>query len=119
MTGSEREDAVGLYEITNPFLTDTLPATKICTLPYQQIVAGDISADGNEVLLKNYRYVYYWKKKGSESLVELLQTTPLKLRYKEEPQGEAIAWAHDGSGYYTLSENAKGERGKLIFYKRK
>ncbi len=116
---SKREKEVMLYEVASPFLADTLIAKKVLTFSLHEIVAGNISPDGKEVLLKNYRKIYYWKKKGNESLVELLKSAPVHLAYEPEPQGESIAWASDGSGYYTLSENAKGERGKLYFYKRK
>jgi hypothetical protein len=69
--------------------------------------------------LKNYDQIYYWKKQGTESLVELLQTPAIELYYDREPQGESIAWAEDGSGFYTLGENAKGQKAKLYFYKRR
>ena len=116
---SKREPLVGVYEIAYPFEADTLIAHKVTNLPFTQLVAGDISADGSEVLLKNYDQIYYWKKQGNESLVELLQTPAIELYYDREPQGESIAWAADGSGFYTLGENAKGQRAKLYFYKRR
>lgn len=108
-----------LYEIQFPFQGDTLMANKIFKLPLKTIVAADISPDGNEILMKDYEKIYYWKKKGNESLSALLNTTPVELDYDREPQGESIAWARDGSGFYTLGENAKGERSTLFFYKRK
>jgi hypothetical protein len=36
-----------------------------------------------------------------------------------ERQGEAIAFARDGSGFYTLSESVPEERAWVVFYKRK
>ena len=116
---TKREHAVIVYEIANPAHSDTVIAKIVCKIPHQHIVSADISPDGNEVLIKSYEHIYYWKKKGKESIVEVLQTPATKLLYDPEPQGEAIAWARNGSGYYTLSENGKGERGKLYFYKRK
>lgn len=114
---SKREDSVRVYEI--PFDGDTLVAKKIAMLPLTSINGGSISADGKEVLLRNYNKIYYWKKKGDESLAELFKTPATELPYDRELQGESIAWAQDGSGYFTLGENAKGERSKLLFYKRK
>ncbi len=116
---SKREHHALLYEIAFPFRGDTLVAKKILQLPIKDITAGDISIDGKEVLLKDYKHIYYWKKKGDESIPELLKTSYSELAYDSELQGEGIAWARDGSGFFTLGENARGERAKLYFYKRK
>ncbi|MFM9837054.1 MAG: hypothetical protein ACKVOQ_02255 [Cyclobacteriaceae bacterium] len=116
---SKLEDSISLYQIKFPFQNDTLIADKLAILPLHKITAGNISADGNEVLLKNYKQVYYWKNNAGLPLSKLLLTEPALLAYKKEPQGEAICWARDGGGYYTLSEKAEGEIGKLLFYKRK
>jgi len=116
---SKREEMVRLYFIKYPFPKGTIVPEKVATLPFTKIVAGSISTDGTEVLLKNYDSVYYWKKKDIESIPALLKSKHQILAYDKEPQGEAIAWARDGSGYYTLSESIKDFRGKLFFYKRK
>jgi hypothetical protein len=50
---------------------------------------------------------------------EALKPPPYIVEYKEEPQGEAITFARDGSGFYTLSEKVKGEKTYLYFYPRK
>lgn len=116
---SKLEDSVSLYRIKFPFRNDTLTAEKLTILPLNKITAGNISPDGKEVLLKDYKKIYYWKNDQSLPLSQLLLTKPTILAYDKEPQGEAICWARDGVGYYTLSEKAEGERGKLLFYKRK
>ena len=114
---SKRESNVGLYRSPYPFTYDTTTLEKVSTLHLTAIVAGSISADGQEVLLKNYAKVYYWKKSNNESLSDLLAKQPIELDYEREPQGEAIAWSSDGSEFYTLSEN-KGGKASLIVYKR-
>lgn len=115
---SKRENPVYLYELKYPYsVHDTLRATKVISLPLTQIVAAGISTDGNEILMKNYDNVYYWNTKG-KSLKEALQAKPQILKYTEEPQGEAITFARDGSGFYTLSERLKGEKIYLYFYGR-
>jgi len=115
---SKREHSVRLYEIKFPFASDTLHAEEVGKLPFNNIVAANISTDGSEVLMKTYRDIFYWKRKGNEPIPTLLQRRPVKLEYKPEPQGEAIAWKRDGFGFYTLSESEKGD-GSLFFYKRK
>lgn len=116
---TKMEKEVRVYEIPYPSPTDTVelhPAAKLSSVRF--ITAGDISSTGEEILLKSYSSVYYWKRVPGKAVVETLEQDPVELSYEREPQGESIAWARDGSGFYTLSENGKGERGKMIFYAR-
>jgi hypothetical protein len=114
---SKREKPVFVYELKYPFAKDTLTAMKIASLPLTQIVAGDFSPDGSEVLLKNYDFIYYWNLEG-KSLIEGLKKKPEIVNYTEEPQGEAISFNLDGSGFYTLSEKIGGEKTYLYYYAR-
>lgn len=117
---SKREEPVTVYELPYPYSTkDTITATAKAILPLTQITAGDFSPDGKEILLKNYQNVYYWNDDGNKSFSEILRQKPKILPYEEESQGEAITFARDGSGYYTLSEKVSGEKTFLTFYKRK
>lgn len=116
---SKREDNVKLYEVKFPFDSDTLTAEPVLTLPIRGVVAGDIAPDGREILLKTYENIYYWKRLAEQSVADAMQAPAIELAYNPEPQGESIAWAVDGTGFYTLGENAKGERSKLFFYARK
>ncbi len=115
---SKREDHVHLYRHPFPY-PDTIRPANMMTLPFTQIVAGSISFDASEVLLKNYDSIYYWKRTGEKSLLELLAKKPLRLLYQRELQGEAICWTNDASGYYTLSESPEHRMAYLKFYKRK
>jgi hypothetical protein len=116
---TKREGEVLLYEIKFPFTADTLVAERTLQIPLRQVTAGDISTDGLEILLKTYDGIYYWKRLPGQSVPDALRQPGTELSYEREPQGESIAWALDGSGFYTLSENAKGERGRLYFYARR
>lgn len=117
---SKREEPVHVYVLPYPYSpTDTLTATEIVSLPVTQIVGGDISADGKKVLLKNYKTIYYWSNPSGKPLKELLKERAQDIPYEEEPQGESIAWARDGSGFYTLSEQDARENTYLYFYERR
>ena len=117
---SKREEPVHLYELKYPHTTEeTITAKKVMSLPLTKIVGGDFSADGKEILLKNYHQVFYWSSMVSKPIAELLQESPKEIPYVREPQGEAITWARDGSGFYTLSEQDGKKRAYLYFYKRK
>jgi hypothetical protein len=117
---SKREEPVHVYQLKYPFNTkDTLTAKKLFSLPLTQIVAGDFSSTGEELLMKNYEEIYYWKTPKNKSLEEALKIKPEKLAYAQEPQGEAIAWARGDGGFYTLTEKIEDEKCQLFFYKRK
>lgn len=123
---SKRDQFVHVYRAAFPQNTETIDTLELLgQLPRQQVgileqlVGGDISPDGKEVLLKSYVQVFYWRRAdGQTSLVDLLETKPQVLPYQPEPQGEAIGFAADGSGYYTLSEEQSGMEPRLYFYPR-
>ncbi len=108
---SKRQDTVTVY--TTPLSykpNDTVMLTKRCRLFFEGyglfkwITAGDISKDGEQVLIKSYVKVYYWKRNGDEPIWQTVQRTPRILPYHQEKQGEAIGFTPDGKGYYTTSE---------------
>jgi hypothetical protein len=92
---------------------------KVGTLKISMIVGGDISRDGQQVLLKNYQQVFYWSRSNGESLEELFKRKPFELPYVPEPQGEAIAFHPSGNFYYTLSEKRLGIPPILYRYDKK
>lgn len=116
---SKRENPVYVYELKYPQSThDTIIAEKLISLPLSQAVAAGFSENGNELLVKNYKNVYYWNI-GNRKLADALKDEPLVVQYKEEPQGESITFSRDGKGFYTISEKVKGEESYLYYYPRK
>ncbi|MDB5109764.1 MAG: hypothetical protein JWR67_878 [Mucilaginibacter sp.] len=118
---SKRRDTVAVY--TTPLAykaNDTLVLTKRCKLffegvkPFKWITAGDISKDGQQILLKSYEKVYYWHRTGNEPIWQTMQKKPFEPNYKVEKQGEAIGFTPDGKGYYTVSE---GVFSPIYYYK--
>jgi hypothetical protein len=119
---SKREDNVNVYVAPYPqSFEEVITLTKVANLPFGQVVAGDISPDGKEILLKSYTKVFYWKKEANESIVDVLKKPFQNLPYSKdnEVQGESIAWKLDSSGYFTLSENPLNIPTDLFFYQRK
>ena len=113
---TKREAPVHVYELKYPYsLGEASIAQEIVSLPFTQIVSAGISMDGEEMVMKNYDHIFYWDIKG-KSIGEVLKQEPKILKYTEEPQGEAIAFKTDGSGFYTLSEKIKGHETFLYFY---
>jgi hypothetical protein len=116
---SKREKPVYVYELKYPYSEkDTLTASKLSALPFTLIVAGDFSADGSEIIIKNYKSIYYWKAPSQKSLTDIFNEPATELPYEAEPQGEAITWARDGKGFYTLSEKISGKKSYLYYYER-
>jgi len=117
---SKREKNITMYRLKFPQNDrEKSKAEKIQRLPYTQLTAGDISQNGEEVILKNYQEIYYWRKESPKQTLEnLLQKPAIKLPYKQEPQGEAVTFSLSGTGYYTLSEEVKDQDQHVVFYKR-
>jgi hypothetical protein len=118
---SKREDSVSVYTAPLSYKpNDTVMLTKRCKLYFKGtklfkwITAGDISKDGQQILLRSYTKVYYWKRDGNEPVWKTMQKKPMELRYIEEKQGEAIGFTPDGKGYYTTSE---GVYAPIYYYK--
>lgn len=121
---SKRETGVGAYILPYPQNTkEPMTAKKICTLKlgneYEKsefIVAGDISKDGSQILIKSYINVFRYKRDKGKTIGETLSSVPDTLYYDIEPQGEAIGWSVDGKGYYTISESGSIELKPRIYY---
>jgi len=117
---TKREPSVRLYRLVDLDryeAGDTALLEHVGTLDsIMLITAGDISADGGEILLKNYFEVYYWQRGESEGLADALSRPPLKLPYTIEPQGEAVAWGE--GGFFTTSEEFQGIPAVMTWYRR-
>jgi hypothetical protein len=103
---TKRDARNTLYRAAAADLQDgsTVELEKVLELPITLSVAGDISADGRQVAIKNYWVVYYWERDPALSLEETLRQPARLLPYEPEPQGEALAFSPDGNSYFTLSE---------------
>jgi len=120
---SKREEQVGVYRLSYPQSTQTLNhAEKIETLPITWAVGGDLSPDGNELLIKTESVVYYWKKAMMAPIKAFFETPNLvSVPYTQELQGEAICWFRQSMGYFTVSEEPwriENNAAHLFFYPR-
>jgi hypothetical protein len=100
-------------------LDEKITLTHVGNLGFTRALAGTVSADGNEILMKNDERIFYWQRFEREDFEEMLARTPKLAPYEPvEPQGEAICFDPDG-GYYTLSEFSNGIVPVLYHYPRK
>ena len=118
---TKRGDIIYVYTTPLNFRAkDTVTLTQRCTLKFQGfkllkwITAGDISKDGNNILLKSYQTVYYWKREKGEAVWQAMMRKPIQPNYEAEKFGEAIGFTADGKGYYTTSE---GVFANIYYYK--
>ncbi len=110
----------------NYILTEaTQVATYVGTveIPIDELVnqgatGGDISPDGNFILIKNYQNMYMWERKNM-SIAQALSQPYIEVPYIMEPQGEAVAWRYDNNGYFTVSEEYGNTPAILYFYSKK
>jgi hypothetical protein len=125
---SKRETSKRLYRLSYPqSFTQTMTAEFVQELTFSNgtgsplyIVDGNISVDNQEIIIKNYLQIFYWRRGTNETIPEALKRTPKMQPYTAEPQGEGLCFAQDGSGYYTISEEGNNKTPvKLYFYKRK
>ncbi len=82
------------------------------------LVAGDISSDGNEILLKSYAHIMHYSREDGATFESAFDQEPIQVPYLPETQGEAIDWHPNGYGYFTVSEENHGIPAYLYFYPR-
>ncbi|GAB3664492.1 hypothetical protein GCM10028791_40170 [Echinicola sediminis] len=118
---SKRDSSNVLYRLRQEESTgaDTTELEEVMKLPITMSVAGDISPDGKEIIIKNYWVIYHWTREEGESLEEALSRKPVQLPYIPEPQGEAVAFSRSGQSYFTLSEEKFRVKPVLYQYHKK
>jgi hypothetical protein len=103
-------------------ITTATTLTPVVELYFNKATGGDISADGTEILLRSNQLIWHWKLTAGTSVSTGLLTTPQIAPYaNNEPQGEGIGFAADGSGYYTNTEikDYPDKLATISFYSRK
>jgi hypothetical protein len=108
-----------VFRLTYPYSTTVInKAEPVGNLTYNLAVSAAIAPSGKEIVIKTYDAIYYYTRTADETIMQALSKEPVKLPYEQEPQGEAIVFANNDSGYYTLSEKALASSVKLYFYRR-
>lgn len=117
---TKRGSRSALYKIAYPYSSTGLnTARAVGQLPYGGVVSAAVAPGKNEILIKNYTGIFYYTKTAGANIEQALQQSYKTLPYKMEPQGEAITFAADNSGFFTLSEKGFSSNVNLYFYRRK
>jgi hypothetical protein len=113
-----------VYRATAPLTAGTTRLTLVATLRFGAgplagsalTTGGDISPAGDEVAIRSYDGAFLWRRAAGASVAEALAGSPCRIPVRREGQGEALGFAADGSGYYTVSE---GSFEAISFYARR
>ena len=117
---TKSDNPAGIYKLGYPQSTTSInQALSLGRLLFGGVTGAAMSSDGTEIIIKTYPALNYFVRAAGENVEKSLQKTHTSLAYKLEPQGEAVAFAADNSGFYTLSEKAASSVVNLFFYKRK
>lgn len=116
---TKQDNPAKLYKIAYPYDYNALnQAAFVGNVKYTGLVSASISADGQEILLKTYTSLYYYRRNSNEAMADALQQNFTNIPYNLEPQGEAVTFAADNSGFFTLSEKGLATAVNLYFYER-
>lgn len=113
---TKRDNVSKIYKLSYPYAGSNT-VSFVGSLPYSGVVSATMNA--NEIIVKTYTQLLYYKRQLNQTIMQTLKNTYTSLPYIIEPQGEAVAFANDGSGYYTISEKGFSNTVKIYFYKRK
>lgn len=114
---TKRDVPSRVYKIPYPYSFSAVNSSKLVgTISYTGVVSAALSPDSKKVILKTYMGMKAYSRVGKEALDKTLQRTPVTVPYFMEPQGEAVAFAADNSGYFTLSEKGLSQVVNLYFY---
>jgi hypothetical protein len=115
---TKRDNPAKIYRLDYPYSGSNV-VSLTGTLPYSAVVGAAISLDGKEIIIKTYTNLFYYKRNSNEAPSEVLKKSYIQLPYKIEPQGEAVCFSNNGTGFFTLSEKGFSNEVNLYFYKRK
>jgi hypothetical protein len=118
---TKREVNVHVYQLPYPQRTDGQNADIFFRgkLPFRTIVGGDISPNGNEMLIKDYGVVYHWTNVSENPIKALFENAPKSVAYLPEVQGESIGWTWKGDGYFTITETEKIQADPILYHYRR
>ena len=105
-----------IYLLNYPYNAANNLVLLVGSLPYTGVVSAASSA--NEIIIKTYTNLFYYTHVKDETIERSLQKPYTTLPYVIEPQGEAVSFAINNSGFYTLSEKGFAPTVALYFYKR-
>ena len=94
----------------------TLTSQGVLGSPLSTATAADISPDGRHILVRSKTVAYLFERQIGQSVADALHGVGIPFTLGVEPQGEAIGWATDGTGFYTASESDDNPTAPIHYY---
>ena len=117
---TKRDALSRIYKLAYPYSSTSInTAVFVASLAYNGVVSAAAGNDGTGLIVKTYTSLNYYPRLPSESIPQTLQKAATALGYQPEPQGEAVGFALDNSGFFTLSEKGGAVSQTLYFYSKK
>ncbi len=111
---AKRDDDAVLYNVGAFRAGEDVAAVAVGTRGDITFVTGaDATADGTRIVLRSSEVAWELYRGPGVSVEDAFSGATLEVALASEKQGEAITYAHDGSGFYTTSE---GEGATLSWY---
>jgi hypothetical protein len=113
LIGTKQNSGTRIYRVDLSSATngETLTLQFVTTVPFGSASGGSISANGSLIALRRENFAQVWSRCPGESVIAALarpgQSIPV-IGPPSEPNGEAIGFLPDGSGYVTISDAASG-----------
>jgi hypothetical protein len=100
-----------VYRATLPAVAPatTIPMTHLGNVDFEKASAGDISADGRQIVLRAETHATLWQRCDNEPIANAFAREGLAIPIvgpPEEPNGEGLGFLPDGSGYVTTGEGS-------------
>jgi hypothetical protein len=93
----------GVFRARAPLANGALEP--VATVDATSLNGADFSTTGDELLVRNYASAFYFAR-GSVPWSDGLAAKPKTIRLQGEAAAEAIGFAGNGSGFFTISEGA-------------
>jgi hypothetical protein len=114
---TKEENNAGVYLAGYPYsFSDDNTLEYLTSISIEVASGGDISPDGSEILITNGTNIYRFNRNPQQGITEALNSVPEIVPYIPEPNGEAVSWRNDKTGYYTASEQAANIHPHLYYY---
>ena len=121
VTKSEQQSRV--YRVPTPIawngetselelVVEKLPLLRLTT-------AGDISPDGDMIIIRDYTRAVLWQRLGGDTIAKTLTHASCNVPVNGWGQEEAICFHRDGTGYFTIPEKTILSKSTIRFYEKK
>ena len=105
---AKRELFCRVYRAAHRPSTATQTAMElVATLPWGFAVGGDVSPDGQWVIVRGPFNASLWRRPEGKELWRAFTTEGFSLQLMRERQGEGICFDQDGRGYFTIGEQTR------------